>query len=189
MRIVYYYIIGAIALVSIAIGGTWIGAANGEVEKNNNVVEATGSVHARLINRYEKIDAFVDAIESANEAVLSFLGVIRDARLAYAAAIAANNNDLAREEADIIDTTFVNLVALLEDNPATYQTVNLYADFMGEFSASTNAVTYAIESFNQKVNLYNTHIQTFPNLIFLSKKTPYKIWSLDNYNATLPTFN
>lgn len=188
MRKVYYYIIGAIALVSIVIGGTWIGAANGEVQKNNNVVEATGLVHARLSNRYEKIGAFINAIESANEAVVSFLETIRDARVAYADAIAANNNAAARSEADIIDTTFVNLVALMEANPETYQTVNLYAGFMSEFSASTNAVTYAIETFNEKVNVYNTHIQTFPNLIFLSKKVPYVIWSLENFRLELPTF-
>jgi len=189
MKKVYYYVIGSVALVSVAVGATWIYAANGEVQNNNNVIEATGSVHAKLSNRYEKIGAFIDAIENANEAILSFLNTIRDARIAFAEAVEAQNYVAAREEADIIDASFTELVFTMEDNPASYQTVNLYAGFMAEFSASTNAVTYSIETFNSHVNIYNTFIQTFPNVIFLSNKTPYKIWALTNYNSTLPTFN
>lgn len=189
MRKVYYYIFGAIFLISAVIGGTWISAANGEVRNNNNVINATGTVHSWLSNRYEKMDFFIDAIENANDTILSFLQTIRDARIAYAQAIEAQNNDRARDEADIIDETFITLIAVMEDNPDSYQTVGLYHNFMGEFSATTNAVTEAIRQFNGYVNVYNTHIQIFPNLIFLAKKEPYKIWPLDNYLRSLPTFN
>lgn len=77
----------------------------------------------------------------------------------------------------------------MEDNPASYQTVNLYGGFMGEFAASTNAVTYAINEYNDIVAVYNTHIEIFPNIIFLTNKTPFATWTPPNYDTELPTFN
>ena len=77
----------------------------------------------------------------------------------------------------------------MEDNPESYNTVDLYSGYMAEFAASTNAVTYAINEFNEVVNDYNTFIQTFPNVIFLGEKVTFEPYSLANYNATLPTFN
>lgn len=189
MKKVYYYIIGAVSLLGVTIGGVWIGAANGEVRKRNDVIEATGAVHNGLDKRFEVVFAFIDMIESANATVQGYLDTIAGARTAFADAISTNNSALIQSEAAAIDATFVNLVALMEDNPASYNTVNLYAGFMGEFSAKTNAVNFAIDEFNRKVNLYNTHIEIFPNIIFLSGKTTYTSWPVANYNATLPTFN
>lgn len=188
MKTVYYYVIGAVALLLATVGGVWIGAANGEVRRNEDVLTATGDVHASLGNRFEKIATFIDLIESADATVLGYLQTITDARTAFANAISAKDNEAIQGEAETIDATFVTLIALMEDNPASYNTVALYGGFMGEFSASTNAVTYAINDFNTKVNAYNTHIQIFPNVIFLSGKIPYVTWPVPNYNATLPTF-
>lgn len=189
MKRIYYYIIGAIALVGVTVSASWIGAVNGEVRKNEDVVEATGNVHASLSGRYEKIGAFIDAIEDANATVLDYLQTIMAARTAFANAIAAGDSAEANDQAEIVDATFVTLVAYMEDNPGSYNTVNLYAGFMAEFAASTNVVTESIRTYNGKANVYNTHIKIFPNLIFLSGKTPYAIWALTNYTSELPTFN
>lgn len=157
--------------------------------KRNDVNEATGAVHAGLGNRFDTIITFIDAIESANATVQGYLTTITNAREAFADAISANNNALIQSEAATIDATFISLIALMEDNPSTYNTVTLYSGFMGEFSAKTNAVNYAIDEFNRKVNAYNTHIEIFPHVIFLSGKTSFATWPVANYNATLPTFN
>lgn len=184
----FYIIIGAVAVFTVATAATWLTAFNGEVKKNAEVTTEVGKVHASLTGRYEKVGAFIDAIDGANEAVSEFMTIIQEARTAFAEAIAASNIKEANDQANIVDSTFMNLVAFVEDNPASYNTVNLYAGFMGEFSASTNQVIYDIGSYNKKVEAYNVHIKTFPNLIFLARKAPYDIWALANYNATLPTF-
>lgn len=189
MKKVYYYIIAAFAVIGVTIGGMWIGVSNGEISNREDVKKAAGTIHASLSGRFEKIDVFIDAIIDANAAVLSFLDTINDARTAFATAISTNNEAAIKEQADIIDTNFINLVALMEDNPASYQTVNLYAGYMGEFAASTNAVTYAINEYNDVVAVYNTHIAIFPNVMFLRSKTPFATWNPPNYATTLPTFN
>ena len=182
-----------VGLVVVVFGGTtagmWISAYNGEITRRENVTEERGNVHASLSGRYEKVGTFIDAIESANQTVLTYLETIRDARTAFADAIASNEPVDADEAADTIDSTFVQLVAYMEDNSESYNTVDLYSGYMGEFAASTNAVTYAIREFNEVVNDYNTFIQTFPNVIFLGEKVTFEPYSLANYNATLPTFN
>ncbi len=184
----FYIIIGAVAVFTVATAATWLTAFNGEVKKNAEVITEVGQVHASLGGRYDKVVTLIDAIEGATEAVTSYMTIIKEARVAFAEAIASSNIKEANDQANIVDTTFMNLVALFEDNPDSYTTIPLVSEFMGEFSASTNAVIYNINIYNKKVEAYNIHIKTFPNVIFLGRKAPYEIWAIANYNATLPTF-
>jgi LemA protein len=189
MKRIYYYILGIVALLAVVTGSTWIGAVNGEVRKRQNVIEATGNIYAKMGGRYEKVAGLIDAIEGANEAIVEFMTIIADARTAFANAIAANDLEAATGAAETIDATFIDLVSYMEDNPSEYSTVNLYSGYMAEFAASTNAVIVAVTTYNKEVNAYNTHIGTFPNLIFLQGKTPYETWVVPNYDTTLPTFH
>lgn len=189
MKRIHYYITGVVVLILVLVSSTWIGAVNGEVRKRNDVLESTGNVHAKLSGRYEKVGAFIDAIEDANANVLTFLETIEDARTAFANAISAKDIDTANSAATTLDLTFTNLLAYMEDNPESYSTVSLYSGYTAEFSASTNAVTYAITEYNKKVNAYNTHIEVFPNIIYVGNKTRLEVWNLSYYNASLPTFN
>jgi len=175
-------------VVLVVLGGIWINAYNGEVTRNNAIEKQRSDVHATLGSRYDKVLAFIDAIEGANATVTGYLNIIKDARIAFAEAI--DNGELmnADAESDTIDSTFVTLLAYMENNPDSYNTVSLYSGFMSEFSASTNAVLNAIETFNESVESYNNHIQKFPNNMFLGEKEPYTSYSIENYNTTLPTF-
>lgn len=189
MKRVYYYVIGAVALLGVTIGATWIGAVNGEVRRNQAVSEATGNVYAQYSGRYEKMGAVIDAIQSADAMILNALQLITDARTAFAAALDAGIDGDPNEQAQIVESTITSLVVLLEDNPNSYQTTNLYAAAIAEFSASTNSVTFSITSYNSAVTAYNTHIQVFPNMLFLGSKTPFTTWVVPTYSTTLPTFS
>lgn len=177
------------SVVLIILGIIWINAYNGEVTRNNLIEKNRGDVHAALGSRYDKVLAFIDAIEGADTTVTNYLNIIKEARTAFAEAI--DNGDIieADAEAGTIDSTFVTLLAYMEDNPASYNTVSLYAGFMSEFSAATNVVLNTIGKFNESVMSYNNHIQKFTNNMFLANKEPYATYSITNYNATLPTFN
>lgn len=180
---------GILVTLALIIGAFWISAFNGAIRKEATVNQHRGDVHAALSARYDKVDAFIDAIEDANATVLSYLETITDAREAFADAIDQGDPSDAEQAAETLDATFVTLVAYMEDNPDSYNTVSLYSGFMGEFSASTNAVRFEIGEYNKAVREYNVHIQTFPNQIFVGGRTVLSEYSLTNYNATLPTFN
>jgi len=178
----------ALTILAVITASFWISAYNGAVIREAEVVEARGNVHASLEARYDKVDVLIDAIEDANETVQGYLDTIAAARAAFAAAIENGNAAAADEAAALVDGTFVTLVAYMEDNPDSYNTVGLYSGFMAEFSASTNLVTGSIMVYNSAVTSYNTHIKTFPNNIFVGGRTPYTAYELTNYNVSLPTF-
>ncbi|MDY0345990.1 MAG: LemA family protein [Bacilli bacterium] len=188
MKKIILIVSGALAVLAIIVGGFWISAYNGAVVREAEVVEAQGNVHVSLEARYVKVDVLIDAIEDANATVLGYLETITDAREAFASAIENGNAAAADEAAELLDGTFVTLVAYMEDNPDSYNTVGLYSGFIAEFSASTNMVTTSIIVFNGTVTAYNTHIKTFPNIIFVGARTPYSPYELTNYNVSLPTF-
>lgn len=177
------------------IGGSTAGmgiyAYNGEVTHRRDISQARGEIETSLIGRYEKVDAFIDAIEDANVTILAFLETIRDARLAFAEAISSAEPVDADAAAETIDSTFTQLVAYMEDNPDSYNTIGLYEGYLAEFSASTNAVVYSMNEYNKAVNEYNTFIEIFPNVIFLSNKVPFEnyTYNITNYSDTLPTFH
>ena len=171
------------------VGSTWISAYNGAIKKEAIVNEDLGNVHASLTGRYEKVATFIDAIQDANATIQGYLDTIAQAREAFADAISNNNNDAAYDSSATIDQTFVTLVSYMEDNPDSYNTVSLYIGYLDEFTASTNRVINDIGTYNEAVKEYNTHIQIFPNVIFVGSREKYTQYSTANYNATLPTFN
>jgi LemA protein len=184
-----------LGLVVVVIGGSTAGmgiyAYNGEVTHRRDISQARGEIETSLIGRYEKVDAFIDAIEDANVTILAFLETIRDARLAFAEAISSAEPVDADAAAETIDSTFTQLVAYMEDNPDSYNTIGLYEGYLAEFSASTNAVVYSMNEYNKAVNEYNTFIEIFPNVMFLSNKVPFEnyTYTITNYSDTLPTFH
>ncbi|HOF53153.1 MAG TPA: LemA family protein [Bacilli bacterium] len=188
MRKIILIVSGALAILAIVIGGSWISAYNGAIVREAEVVEARGNVHAALEARYVKVDVLIGAIEDANATIEGYLTIIADAREAFAAAIENGNAAAADEAAALADGTFVTLVAYMEENPDSYNTVSLYSGFISEFNASTNVVTFMIIEYNGTVTDYNTHIKTFPNIIFVGGRAVYNSYELTNYNLELPTF-
>lgn len=188
MKKIILIVSGALAVLAIVVGSFWVSAYNGAVVREAEVVEARGNVYAALEGRYVKVDILIDAIEDANATVTGYLTIIADAREAFASAIENGNASAADEATALVDGTFVTLVSYMEDNPDSYNTVGLYSGFMSEFTASTNAVTYSINIYNGNVTTYNTHIRTFPNVIFVGSRPVYTPYELTYYNVALPTF-
>ena len=175
----------------VVVGIMWVNAFNGAKTKANEIETLRGDVYASLSVRYEKMGTFIDAISDANSIVTGYLEVIRDARVAFAEAIGKANVDASEvdEISGTIDGTFITLLSYMEDNPASYNTVNLYQGFLSEFSAATNVVLNRILEYNRAVLAFNNHIETFPNLLFVGNETRKQTYAVDNYNTTLPTFN
>jgi hypothetical protein len=94
MRKIILIVSGALAILAIVIGGSWISAYNGAIVREAEVVEARGNVHAALEARYVKVDVLIGAIEDANATIEGYLTIIADAREAFAAAIENGNAPL-----------------------------------------------------------------------------------------------
>ena len=80
MRKIILIVSGALAILAIVIGGSWVSAYNGAVVREAEVVEARGNVYAALEARYVKVDVLIDAIEDANTTIEGYLTIIADAR-------------------------------------------------------------------------------------------------------------
>lgn len=186
MKRVHYYIIGFVALLLLVVGGTWIGAYNGMVKRENDVVLKKGAVHASYVGRYDKASAMIGAIESANAQINSQIEAITTARSAFSNVETGTVTEI-QGAADAVETTISAFVVLLEDNPSAWNTVGLYAQYMAEFNASTNSVTFSINAYNTAVSAFNTHIKLFPNVIFLGGQEAYTNWELPTL-STMPTF-
>lgn len=177
-------------LVFIVIGSFWVSSYNGAVKLENEIVEKETNIFSAYSNRFDKVTAFIDAIEGANEQIITQINAIKEARIAFADAIASNNLELAESETATIESTFINLISYMEDNPTSWNTISLTQDFMSEFSASTNAVTYSIDNYNKTIKEYNNFISVFPNNLFTSKfEKNTKQYIAPNFNTELPKFN
>ena len=104
-----------VSLVVVVFGGTtagmWISAYNGEITRRENVTEERGNVHASLSGRYEKVGTFIDAIESANQTVLTYLETIRDARTAFAdASSSSSTRSRATSAAPVIKVVALSII-------------------------------------------------------------------------------
>src|SRR5690554_2216526 len=184
-----YILVGVILTFFIVVAALWISAYNGYVIKDNDISQKRGNVYAALSTRYEKMGAMIDAIESANTTVQGYLDTIMAARISFADALATNDLEAIDASVTEINSTFINLVSYVEDNPSSYNTTGLYASALAEFNASTNVVLNAILAYNQSVTNYNNHIKTFPNNMFVGSKASFEPYAVENYNKTLPTFS
>lgn len=184
-----YIILGVIAIVIVVISSIWITAYNTYQSNDVEVSQKRGDVHATLSIRYDKMAAMIDTIQSANSTVQGYLDTIMDARAAFANALASNDLESIDESIQEINSTFINLVSYVEDNPSSYNTTALYANALAEFNASTNVVLTTILAYNDTVATYNKHIRMFPNNLFVGNNPQYDTYEVANFNKTLPSFN
>jgi len=184
------YIILGVLLAFVGITSiVWVNAYNGYVTRDNEIAQKRGDVYAALSARYDKLSLMIDAIESANATVQGYLDTIMAARTAFADALANDDFESVDDSITEINSTFINLVSYVENNPSSYNTTGLYASALADFNASTNAVLYAITQYNASVTSYNNHIKTFPNNLFVGSNATYAPYEVTNYNTSLPSFN
>ncbi len=178
-----------LVILLIVVGTLWIKAYNGATKAKNIVSQEKTKIYTAYSGRYDKVFAFIDAIESANAQINTQIDAIMAARTAFANALGRKDYDEAEEKTEIIESTFISLVSYLEDNPAAWNTIGLTSGFMAEFSASTNAVTFAINNYNEKVATYNILVSIFPNKLFLGGFKEIDDYVVPIFETTLPTFN
>lgn len=177
-------------VLAIIIGSIWISAYNGAVTKSNEIKLRQTEIYSAYSNRYEKVVQYIDAIDSADATILNQLTLIMDARTAFANAMSNNDLDVAENASSTIESTFIDLISYMEDNPSNWTTIGLTSNFMSEFSASTNNVTNRINAYNASITEFNTFITLFPNNLFTGGYTQNtEFYVAPNFNTELPTMS
>ncbi len=182
----------AFVLIVLAtiIGVVWSTAYNGAETKFRQIKLRETEIYSAYSGRYEKVLQYIDAIESADQTILDQLTLITNARTAFANAMSNNDLDVAESASSTIESTFIDLVSYMEDNPSNWTTIGLTNNFMSEFAASTNNVTNRINAYNAAITEYNTFIVLFPNNLFTGGYTQNSdFYIAPNFNTELPTFN
>jgi len=162
--VILFSILGVVVLLGVIATTMIITTRDQAVFAKNKVESSFETIGTRLQQRSETMQILINGIDDANEQIADLLEMITDARTALANA--TTPDEYSEAEGDL-EGAFEGLRIIIEDNPGTYQTVDLYNQYMASAVASTNAVTFARETYNDNVEAYRNTIESFPGNLIL----------------------
>jgi len=188
MKRIYYYVVGTIILFAMAIFSSSVGAIKG-ANKRVDVIEIKArDLFVTLNTRYEKIEELNDNLSSLDETATNLVNNI-EARITSFKATSRLSQTVyqALNDAIYIDENFMTLITyLIEHNDSFGSTMP--SSFYTEFDAITAILLPKINDYNMVTTDYNTHIDLFPNSIYLQGRAPYLLFDLAFYPANLRLF-
>lgn len=168
IRLIFTAIVGVfVVLVGVLGISTWVGY-NHAAELDESATSSRTAIGIAMQNRYEKMMALANALQNLEDHVEVQLGKITDARTAYVTALNDGDVEGMSEAEDTLESEFVALQVIIEDNPDTFVATSAYLSYMNEIAATTNMVTTARTLYNYAVEDFNKNLRAFPNNIILS---------------------
>jgi LemA protein len=165
--IILLVIIGVIALMFLYA----ISAQRGFVAKDEAVKKAWADVQSSYQRRMDLIPNLQAIVEGAADFEKSTLVDVIEAR-AKATQVNVDVNDLSPENLQKfqaaqseLNTSLSRLLVSVERYPQLSATQN-FRDFQIELAGTENRINRARDLFNEKVQVYNTAIRSFPASIF-----------------------
>lgn len=165
--IILIAIIGVIALIFLYA----ISAQRGFVAKDEAVKKAWADVQSSYQRRMDLIPNLQAIVEGAADFEKSTLVDVIEAR-AKATQVNVDVNDLSPENLQKfqaaqseLNTSLSRLLVSVERYPQLSATQN-FRDFQIELAGTENRINRARDLFNEKVQVYNTAIRSFPASIF-----------------------
>jgi LemA protein len=157
-------VLGAVLLVVVLIFGSFIGARNSMVEKDQTVKESWSNVDTQLQRRADLIPNLVQTVKGFAKQETTVFGDIANARAGMlnaqgpAAKIAANGK---------LDSAIGRLLLLTENYPQL-RSNEQFMRLQDELSGTENRITVARKRYNDAIRDYNTTVLKFPNNIWAS---------------------
>lgn len=168
IRLIFTAIVGVfVVLVGVLGISTWVGY-NHAAELDESATSSRTAIGIAMQNRYEKMMALANALQNLEDHVEVQLGKITDARTAYVTALNDGDVEGMSEAEDTLESEFVALQVIIEDNPDTFVATSAYLSYMNEIAATTNMVTTARTLYNYAVEDFNKNLRAFPNNLILS---------------------
>lgn len=140
-----------------------IGTYNSFVAQREGVVTSWSQVETQYQRRFDLIPNLANSVKGYLKQEQTVFGEIADARTYYAGA--PSGSDAKVTAANQLEGAFARLLVIMENYPElkSNETVR---DLMTELAGTENRVNVSRQRYNEVVQVYNVHVQTFPaNLI------------------------
>lgn len=168
-----------IVAVVVLIGFSWFkGINNTAVTLNQNIEEAWGNVETSYQRRNDLIVNLVKTVQGAAEYEKGTLEAVIQAR-ANATKTVIDPTNVTPEQLEKFSqnqSTLSRLLVTVENYPSL-QANQGFLNLQAELTSTENQILTARTRFNEAVKPYNTHIKTFPNILFAGffgfKEKPY----------------
>lgn len=157
-----YIVLGAVAIVVIAIG-VWLFSARGALVRRNQAVdEAWQSIASQLGRRAELIPTLVATVQehaSHERRVFEEVAAAGDRSIG-----ASSPSEAASAEPDVKKA--VRAVFAVAEGYPKLQASREYLDLQQQFSDTDDSVQAARRKFNSSVRDFNTRVRSFPSSMF-----------------------
>ena len=155
-------VVGVLVLVVLMVFGSFVGAKNQMVAKDQTVKAAWSEVDVQLERRADLIPNLVSTVKGFTKEESSVFDDIAQAREGLMnaqtpeAKIAANNH---------LDGSLAKVLVLTENYP-TLRSSDQFMRLQDELSGTENRISVARKRYNDAIQDYNTFILQFPNSIW-----------------------
>jgi LemA protein len=160
--IVVGVILGAIVLVAVVVGGTFVSKWNQLVTMDTDIKAKWAQVDNQLQRRADLIPNLVETVKGFAAQEKSIMESIANARAKMAGAGSVQDRIVASNE---LSSALSRLLVVVENYPQLKSDAT-FARLMDELAGTENRLSVERKRYNDSVQVYNTTIRQFPsNLI------------------------
>jgi LemA protein len=163
-------VVGLIVVVLLAVGGSYIGARNTMVQKNEDVDSAYSTVNVEQQRRLDLIPNLVATVKGYTKEESTVLTNIANARAGVLGAPDRASSIQANTKLDVALGPFFRLQEQYPDLKSNEQFIRL----SDELAGTENRITVARKRYNDTLKDYNIYVQQFPNSLFAGSKFKYR---------------
>jgi LemA protein len=163
-------VVGLIVVVLLAVGGSYIGARNTMVQKNEDVDGAYSTVNVEQQRRLDLIPNLVATVKGYTKEESTVLTNIANARAGVLGAPDRASSIQANTKLDVALGPFFRLQEQYPDLKSNEQFIRL----SDELAGTENRITIARKRYNDTLKDYNVYVQQFPNSIWAGSKFKYR---------------
>ncbi len=154
--------LAVLVIVVLMLGGSYIGAKNNFVAKDEAVRTAWSDVDTQLQRRADLIPNLVETVKGFTKEESSVFGEIAQARQGYMNAQTPKDKIAANGQ---IDQSLMKLLVLTENYPQL-KSNEQFLRLQDELAGTENRITVSRRRYNDTLRDYNTYVRQFPNSIW-----------------------
>jgi LemA protein len=159
--IVVGVILGAIVLVAVVVGGTFVSKWNQLVTMDTDIKAKWAQVDNQLQRRNDLIPNLVETVKGFAAQEKSIMESIANARAKMAGAGSVQDRIAASNE---LSSALGRLLVVVENYPQLKSNVT-FTRLMDELAGTENRLSVERKRYNDSVQIYNTTIRQFPDNI------------------------
>ncbi len=155
-------VLGALVIIAVLLGGSYVGHRNEMVRKNETVNAAWSQVDVVLQRRADLIPNLVGTVKGYAAQEQTVFGDIANARAALLNARTPGEKIAANGQ---LDGAIGRLLAIAENYPQLKSNEN-FLRLQDELAGTENRIAVERRRYNEALQDYNTYIGLFPNNIY-----------------------